>query len=194
MTVVHVPAVDTRRPYSNRLVQLTSGALEGRDHVVLYDCDLAFCDDISAWVTGDAVRAKLVDLANPSLAYERRLFREAGFAHAPAGAHPTHEETWTYANNLNGGLYIQRSWPARGHAGAPGRSSARACSGATPCMSFRSPSVSQWRNWVCASGPADLAQLPDPPSLPEPVRVRRRDSSCITTTQSTRTVASARSG
>src|SRR6266550_4676354 len=120
VTVVHVPAFDTRRPYSNKLVQLTSEALRECDFAVLCDCDLAFCDDISAWVTGDAVRAKLVDLANPPLEYWRRLFREAGFAHAPAGVHPTHEGIATYANNLNGGLYIlpaqafeelARAWP-----------------------------------------------------------------------------------
>src|SRR5581483_10911075 len=91
---------------SNKLTQLASSTLAEADRVVLCDCDLAFCGDLSPITAGQEVRAKLVDLANPPVHHWRWLLAEAGFHGAPRLAEATYDGQPTFANNFNGGLYV----------------------------------------------------------------------------------------
>jgi MPBQ/MSBQ methyltransferase len=52
-----VQRFDPRHPYSNKLMQLESEPLHSADCVVLCDCDIAFCESISPWITTDSIRA-----------------------------------------------------------------------------------------------------------------------------------------
>lgn len=91
---------------SNKLAQLSSPILAEAGCVVLCDCDVAFCGDLTSALGGERVRAKLVDLANPPIQEWHWLFAEAGFRGAPRTAEATYDRAVTYANNLNGGLYV----------------------------------------------------------------------------------------
>jgi hypothetical protein len=104
--VVEVEPFDARSPYANKLAQLGSAALAEADYVVLCDCDIAFSDDISAYVTGDAIRGKVVDVGQPNLAAWRSILQLAGMSAALAPARASHAAEDTVADNFNGGLYI----------------------------------------------------------------------------------------
>lgn len=97
---------DSRHPHSNKLVQLENLALHQADHVVLCDCDIAFAGEISEWITGDRLRAKPVDRANPPIELWRAILSAAGFGTDFPTMKTTHDDEETYANNFNGGLYI----------------------------------------------------------------------------------------
>ena len=103
-----VPArpFDPRHPHSNKLVQLETATLHEADYVILCDCDLAFAADISGWLVGDRLRAKVVDFPWPPLEVWRDLLNAAGFAGDVRKTEATHKAEATYFNNLNGGLYI----------------------------------------------------------------------------------------
>lgn len=106
VTVCPMERVHPRHPYSNKLIQLESPVLANASHVVLCDCDLAFCADIGASITGELIRAKVVDRANPPLEVWRWIFEAAGFRGEFRLARTTYDGAVTYANNFNGGLYI----------------------------------------------------------------------------------------
>jgi hypothetical protein len=73
-----VQRFDKRHPHSNKLTQLESEPLHAADYVVLFDCDTAFCKNISPWIQGDTVRARIA--SSPGLPPYRwqKLFDRAG--------------------------------------------------------------------------------------------------------------------
>jgi hypothetical protein len=73
-----VDRFDVSNPPSNKLTQLTSPLLADAEYCVLCDCDLAFCGDISPWVIGNRIRAKLVDCAGFDLDRWRGILSAAG--------------------------------------------------------------------------------------------------------------------
>lgn len=110
VTVVPVPVFDRRHRYSNKLRQLESEALREADRVVLCDCDLAFCGDVSDQIGGPALAGRLADLGVPSYREWVGLQRAArvGGTLSPRRAQSL---AWTYANNLNGGfLVVPAGW------------------------------------------------------------------------------------
>nr|MDT0659797.1 hypothetical protein [Micromonospora sp. DSM 115978] len=102
-----VPRFDQRHPYSNKLSQLESEALQDADLLVLTDCDIAFADDVSGLFSGlEMVAAKTVDLARPSHDHWKRIFAAAGFDSEPGLALATHSREPTFSQNFNGGVYV----------------------------------------------------------------------------------------
>jgi hypothetical protein len=73
-----VQRFDARHPHSNKLTQLESEPLCAADYVVMYDCDTAFCGDISSWITGDSVRARVASLRGLPPRHWQNLFEVAG--------------------------------------------------------------------------------------------------------------------
>jgi LPS sulfotransferase NodH len=111
VNVVTVQPYDKRNPFANKLRQLDSPALREADRVVLCDCDLAFCKDVSAEIQGDAVGAKVVDAGYPLYRTWVPLARLAGVNGPIEPRRSTQALRWTYANNINGGfLVIPRDW------------------------------------------------------------------------------------
>jgi hypothetical protein len=106
VSVVTMSPFDPRHPYSNKLVQLQSRALRDADHVVLCDADLAFAGPIAQWIAGPRLRGKTVDYALPPIPVWRDILAAFRFDSEPASRPATHSGEPTYANNLNGGLYI----------------------------------------------------------------------------------------
>jgi hypothetical protein len=104
--VEKVEPFDTRNPYANKLAQLGSVALSAADYVVLCDSDVAFLEDISAYVVGGAIRAKVVDVAQPTLAGWQMIMPMAGVSAELRPAPASHMGGQTYANNFNGGIYV----------------------------------------------------------------------------------------
>src|SRR5436309_3320572 len=72
--VVRVGAFERQHPHSYPLALLDSEALANADYVVLCDCDLAFAGDLTPWIAGERLRAKMVDLARPPLGLWRSIF------------------------------------------------------------------------------------------------------------------------
>ncbi|WP_433132777.1 hypothetical protein ACQPWW_14065 [Micromonospora sp. CA-240977] len=102
-----VAPFDKRHPYSNKLSQLQSEALQDADLVVLTDCDIAFAGDVDGLFSGvEMIAAKTVDLARPSYEHWRRIFTAAGFDTEPELALATHSREPTFARNFNGGVYV----------------------------------------------------------------------------------------
>jgi hypothetical protein len=111
--VVTVQPYDERNRFANKLRQLDSPALREADRVVLCDCDLAFCADISAEIQGDAIGAKVVDAGYPRYSTWVELARMAGLQGPLVPSQATLARRWTYANNINGGfLVVPREWLA----------------------------------------------------------------------------------
>jgi hypothetical protein len=101
-----VQPFDPRHPNSNKLAQLESGALHSADYVVLFDCDIAFCGDISCWISGDAIRARVASSAGLP---PRRWVKVLTAAELPI------PEVWveamvsqasTLPSYVNGGFYV----------------------------------------------------------------------------------------
>lgn len=63
--------------HSNKLIQLDSETSRSADYVVLCDCDIAFCEDISPYMVGDAIRATVNNDTTLSLDDWRRIFNDA---------------------------------------------------------------------------------------------------------------------
>ena len=74
---VLVEPFDPGPHHSNKLIQLDSDALVSADYVVLCDCDLAFCDDISPYIAGDAIRVTATNDHTLPLNDWRRIFDDA---------------------------------------------------------------------------------------------------------------------
>ncbi len=103
--VVPVARYDERNVYTNKLRQLTDGALADADTAVLCDCDIAFTEDVTPFTRGGVIRGRSVGAGVPTLVGWRRLTEVAGLTRElrlarAAGA----KLTWTCAQNLNGGL------------------------------------------------------------------------------------------
>src|SRR5262245_3246415 len=101
-----VTSFDARHPASNKLQQLESTALAAADYVVLCDCDLTFCEDISGCITGENMRAKIVDIANLSVDHWRRIFLTAGLPLPPVSARSSFDNAETVPSYCNGGLLV----------------------------------------------------------------------------------------
>jgi hypothetical protein len=101
-----LPRFDARHPSSNKLAQLESEALQSADYVVLCNCDIAFCGDISPLIAGDAIRGRTASFAGLTIARWQKIFQLAGLPlpHSRRRALLTGKETLpTYCN---GRLYI----------------------------------------------------------------------------------------
>jgi len=117
---VLVPPFDGRHPHSNKLVQLESSRLASADYVVLCDCDIAFCGDISGSISGDTLRARRVGVANLTLEQWSRLYAEAGLERPGETVAAVLDGRPTMPTYCNGGLLIvpneafrllTRAWP-----------------------------------------------------------------------------------
>lgn len=112
-----VDRYDVSHPPSNKLAQLTSPLLADADHYVLCDCDLAFCGDLSPWIDGERVRAKLVDCAVFSLDDWVRILTASGLSGNEEGSDfplptaTTLDDKPTITTYCNGGLLILPSQP-----------------------------------------------------------------------------------
>lgn len=107
VTTVRVPPFDARHPHSNKLAQLHTARLKDADLVVLSDCDVAFCADISEILAdGDAIRAKPVDRGNPGPEYWQKIYAKAGFGAPDLSAVALLDNSPTPPLNFNGGLYV----------------------------------------------------------------------------------------
>ncbi|SFA50009.1 Methyltransferase domain-containing protein [Paracoccus halophilus] len=92
--------------YCNKLVQFRTGLLQQAERVLLLDADLLFLRDPRPLFDDRAVRAKIVDSAQPPAEKWRPLFAQAGFpdpATAPATLRP---DLQVPARNCNGGAYF----------------------------------------------------------------------------------------
>jgi hypothetical protein len=97
---------DKRHPNSNKLVQLESEALHSADYVVLCDCDTAFCQDISSWIMGDAIRARIASLTGLPPRRWEKVFRMAGLSLPAARVQAMLNGLDTLPTYCNGGIYI----------------------------------------------------------------------------------------
>lgn len=97
---------DPASVYCNKLCQLQTPMLRAADRVLLLDADLLMLRDPRTLFDDTAIRAKIVDVANPPEAKWRALFAAADLD-APQTAHPDFApEALTPAFNCNGGLYL----------------------------------------------------------------------------------------
>lgn len=97
---------DARHAHSNKLAQLESKLLQSADYIVLCDCDTVFCESIETWVTGDSVRAKIVDVASLSMKHWRRIFSVAHLPLSASTARSSFDGLETLPTYCNGGLVI----------------------------------------------------------------------------------------
>ena len=74
---VIVEPFDPGPHHANKLIQLESEAARSADYVVICDCDLAFCDDISPHIAGDAIGATVSNDTSLPLNDWRRIFDDA---------------------------------------------------------------------------------------------------------------------
>ncbi len=111
---------DARHPHSNKLTQLESPLLQSADYVVLCDCDIVFCDDITPVVSGPALRARIAGYANLGMADWERLFSAAGLPLPVERARAAFDGCETIPAYCNGGLLVvpqpifqrlRASWP-----------------------------------------------------------------------------------
>jgi hypothetical protein len=105
---------------ANKLSQLESEALHTAGHVVLCDCDIVFCGNISEWITGDSIRGRTPSYSGLSLKQWSRLFRTANLGIPSATARALLDGKPTLPTYCNGAVYIipqpilqelRRVWP-----------------------------------------------------------------------------------
>ncbi len=101
-----VKPFDSRHPHSNKLTQLESESLHSVDYVVLCDCDIAFCESISDWITGDSVRASIVHYASLPLEQWQRIFRMAKLDIPSARVRAMIDDAETLPTYCNSGIII----------------------------------------------------------------------------------------
>ena len=91
--------------YCNKIAQLKTVEFASAECVFLLDTDMLVLRELSAIITTQAIKGKIVDLANPELSVLQTIFNRAGFKH-----HPTiclaDDGNPTFENNFNGGLYV----------------------------------------------------------------------------------------
>jgi hypothetical protein len=101
-----VERFDTSHPNSNKLAQLESRALHDADFVVLCDCDIAFCSQVSSWVRGDAIRARIGSYNGFPPGQWERVFHAAGLPLPKTRVKALLNGLETLPSYCNGGLYI----------------------------------------------------------------------------------------
>jgi hypothetical protein len=99
-----VTAFDSRHPNSNKLAQFESEALQSVDYAVLFDCDIAFCGDISGWITGESIRGR-AGISRLSANQWIELFSAANLQLPAAWGNAVTSAT-TPASYVNGGFYV----------------------------------------------------------------------------------------
>jgi len=93
--------------YCHKLLQLDSPLLLEADTVVLCDTDIAFCQNIRAYLESiTTVCAKMVDRPSPSLEILNELFTRTGFATAPETLSCQFDSGESFKLNCNGGFYV----------------------------------------------------------------------------------------
>src|SRR5262249_37293040 len=85
--------------------QLSSPLLASADHLVLCDCDIAFCGDVSAVAGGREIRAKTVDVAGFELGRWDRILEAAGLERRSETV-PTLDGGSTIPAYCNGGFLV----------------------------------------------------------------------------------------
>lgn len=73
---------------------------------IFLDTDTIFVSDCLDQLPSDAICAKVVDLANPSIETLEEVMRNAGFGALPSACNVDASQDKTYFANSNGGLYI----------------------------------------------------------------------------------------
>src|SRR5271166_1338402 len=114
-----VQRFDERHAHSNKLTQLESTALHSADYVVLYDCDTAFCVDISPWIRGDCVRARIASWHGLPPARWQKVFQRAGLKLPAARVKPLRRGEETLPSYCSGCYIIpqpvfqklREAWP-----------------------------------------------------------------------------------
>jgi hypothetical protein len=101
-----VQRFDRRHPNSNKLAQLESEPLHSADHVVLCDCDIAFCGDVSPWIEGESIRARVASSAGLPPHRWQKVFDAAGLRLPEARVEAVVTRVNTLPTYCNGGLYI----------------------------------------------------------------------------------------
>ncbi len=101
-----VKPFDSRHPHSNKLAQLESESLHSVDYIVLCDCDIAFCGNISSWITGASIRACIVQYASLTFGQWRQIFQQAGLKLPAARMKALCEDVETLPTYCNGGIII----------------------------------------------------------------------------------------
>src|SRR5262249_22633688 len=101
-----VQSFDSRHPNSNKLAQLESEALHSAEYVVLFDCDTAFCGDITPWIGGDSIRARIASSAGLPPDRWMKVFREAGLSLPKTMVEAVATRMQTLPTYCNGGFYI----------------------------------------------------------------------------------------
>lgn len=104
--VLDTEPFDTEFPHCNKLRQLEHSGFDDAAAVAFCDTDLAFTGPIDDLLPVSAIRAKIVDLANPPLDVWRRILDEAGIDDGGEPATPSFGEQSTLRVNCNGGLYL----------------------------------------------------------------------------------------
>ncbi len=108
--------------YCNKLAQLENLAPAAFACAVLLDTDMIALGDVRAFLSRDAVCAKIVDLPNPPCETLDAIAFAAGVAPRAAACATDAGIGTTYAGNCNGGLYgvpralagrLSRAWRAR---------------------------------------------------------------------------------
>ena len=91
--------------YCNKIAQLKTAEFTSAECVFLLDTDMLVMRELSAICTTQAIKGKIVDLANPELSILQTIFSHAGFEQHPA-IHSADDGNPTFKNNFNGGLYV----------------------------------------------------------------------------------------
>jgi len=101
-----VQPFDPRHPNSNKLAQLDSPTLHSADYVVLFDCDIAFCGNISQWIGGDTIRARIASSGGLPADRWTTLFDAAGLSLPPGRVEALVTRASTLPTYVNGGFYV----------------------------------------------------------------------------------------
>jgi hypothetical protein len=101
-----VTAFDLRHPNSNKLAQLESEALQSADYAVLCDCDIAFCGDISGWIAGESIRARVASSGGLKAYQWVKVFNAANLPVPAAWGEAVVTRATTPASYVNGGFYV----------------------------------------------------------------------------------------
>ena len=91
--------------YCNKIAQLKTAEFISAKCVFLLDTDMLVMRELSAIYTTQAIKGKIVDLANPELSILQTIFNRAGFDRHPA-IRLADDGNPTFENNFNGGLYV----------------------------------------------------------------------------------------
>jgi 2-polyprenyl-3-methyl-5-hydroxy-6-metoxy-1,4-benzoquinol methylase len=93
--------------FCNKLQQLVSPALQQAEYVILSDADIVFVEPPDTFISGEHVRAKVVDVDNPDEQKLRALLHQTCFKDTEIDTPPDFRAgRRTHRFNCNGGLYI----------------------------------------------------------------------------------------